>query len=122
MSRIVHFELPADNPDRATEFYKKVFGWQFQKWAGPMEYWMITTGPGEQPGINGGLQRRPHPGASTVNTVGVASVDEAVAAIEKNGGKVAVPKMAVPTIGYLAYCVDTEGNTFGIMQSDPAAK
>jgi predicted enzyme related to lactoylglutathione lyase len=121
MSRIVHFELPADDPERAAEFYKKVFGWQFQKWAGPMDYWMITTGPCEQPGINGGLQRRPHPGASTVNTVDVASVDEAVAAIEKNGGKVAVPKMAVPTVGYLAYCVDTEGNTFGIMQRDSSA-
>ena len=122
MSRVVHFELPADNPERAAEFYRSVFGWQFQKWAGPMEYWMVTTGPDGTAGINGGLLRRAHPGAATVNTVDVASLDQSVAQIEKHGGKVAVPKMAVPGVGYLAYCSDTEGNLFGIMQADANAR
>ena len=56
MARVVHFEIPADQPERAIEFYSKIFGWQFQKWDGPMPYWMINTGEG--PGINGGWVTR----------------------------------------------------------------
>jgi len=121
MPRIIHFELPADDPERAAEFYKNVFGWQFQKWEGPQEYWLITTGPKDQPGINGGLMRRQYPGAGTCNTVDVASVDGAVTTITKHGGKNVVPKMAIPGVGYLAYCSDPEGNVFGLMQADPNA-
>ena len=122
MSRVIHFELPADNPERVVEFYKKVFGWQIQKWPGPTDYWLVSTGAEGQPGINGGILRRQHPGAGTCNTVGVASVDDAVATITKNGGKNPVPKMPIPGVGYLAYCTDTEGNVFGVMQPDTSAK
>jgi predicted enzyme related to lactoylglutathione lyase len=122
MSRVIHFELPADNPERAVEFYKKVFGWNFQKWEGPQEYWLVSTGPKTQPGINGGLLRRQHPGAGTCNTIDVASVDQAVANITKHGGKNVMPKTALPGVGYLAYCSDTEGNVFGLMQADQNAK
>ena len=58
MPRVVHFEIHAGDPDRAVNFYKTLFDWQFQKWEGPMEYWMVITGPDDQPGINGGLMRR----------------------------------------------------------------
>ena len=122
MSKVLHFEIPADNPDRAIAFYTKVFGWKFEKWDGPMEYWMVDTGPKEEPGIGGGLLRRPHPGSVTCNTVGVASADQAVASIEKAGGSVVQPKMAIPGIGWLAYCSDTEGNVFSVMQADANAK
>jgi predicted enzyme related to lactoylglutathione lyase len=122
MSRIIHFEIPADNPDRAIAFYTAAFGWTFKKWEGPMPYWLITTGPNEEPGINGGMLSRQHPGQGTVNTISVNSVDDAVAAATKAGGKVALPKMAIPGVGWLAYCLDTEGNTFGMMQADKAAK
>lgn len=122
MPRVIHFEIPTDNPERAVGFYTKVFGWEIQKWPGPMDYWLVKTGPDEQPGINGGLLRKMHPGAVTCNTVDVASVDESVATITRNGGKVVAPKMAVPGVGYLAYCTDTEGNTFGVMQRDANAK
>jgi predicted enzyme related to lactoylglutathione lyase len=122
MSRVIHFEIPADNPDRAVEFYKKVFGWNFQKWAGPTEYWLVSTGPDSQPGINGGLLQRQYPGAGTCNTVDVASVDQCVASIIQHGGKNVVPKMAIPGVGHLAYCSDTEGNVFGLMQADKNAK
>jgi len=121
MPRVVHFEIPADSPERAVKFYQEVFGWQFQKWEGPMEYWMVTTGPEGRPGINGGLLRRQQPGQGTVNTVDVESVDAAVATVEKNGGKVALPKTAIPGVGYLAYGIDPEGNIFGMMQADPNA-
>ena len=120
MSRVVHFEIPADDPDRAVKFYSQVFGWKIEKWPGPQDYWLVKTGA-NQPGIDGGVLRRPHPGASTVNTVDVNSVEDAVREIENAGGKIVVPKMPISGVGYLAYCQDTEGNTFGIMQADPAA-
>jgi predicted enzyme related to lactoylglutathione lyase len=120
MPRVVHFEIPADSPERAIAFYSRVFGWEFQKWDGPMPYWMVKTGEGE-PGINGGLMPRQAPGSSTVNTITVDSVDTSVASIQKAGGTLVVPKMAIPGVGWLAYCNDPEGNTFGIMQEDSAA-
>lgn len=122
MPRVVHFEINVDNPERASKFYADTFGWTFQKWGGPSEYWLVTTGADSQPGINGGMMKRPHPGAATVNTIGVASVDDSIAAVTKNGGKVVMPKTAIPTIGWFAYCTDTEGNTFGVMQPDTNAR
>ncbi len=74
-----------------------------------MPYWLVTTGDDAERGINGGMMPQSHPGAPTVNTVGVASVDETLISIERKGGKVALPKMAVPGVGWLAYCVDPEG-------------
>ena len=127
MPRVVHFEIHADNPQRAVKFYQAVLGWQFQKWDGPMDYWMVRTGPKEQPGIDGGLLQR-QPGQSGnaviayVCTVDVPSVDEYVNKATTAGGTVALPKMPIPGVGWLAYCKDTEGNIFGMMQMDPAAK
>lgn len=122
MSRVIHFELAADDPQRAIAFYEKVFGWHFDKWQGPVEYWLITTGPADQPGIDGGMARRAEPGFSTENTVGVDSLDDALAGVEANGGTILRPKQVVPGVGWMAYCQDTEGNTFGIMQEDPSAE
>ena len=121
MPRPVHFEIPADNPERAIQFYSSIFGWKFSKWGGPMEYWLITTGGPEEPGINGGLLQRRDPNQPCVNTVTVASVDESLRAIEQAGGVCVLPKMAVPGVGWMAYCKDTEGHIFGIMQPDAAA-
>jgi len=121
--RVVHFEIPADQPERAARFYSEVFGWQFQKWDGPQAYWLISTGPDHKPGINGGLAPRTKPGeGGTVNTIQVPSVDQYVASIVSKGGKLIAPKNAIPGVGWLAYCQDPEGNTFGLMQPDPAAK
>jgi hypothetical protein len=117
--RIVHFELPADNPARAITFYKTVFGWTFEKWDGPMDYWMIKTGDG--PGIDGGLMARQQPGQPANNVVAVASVDESSRAILAAGGTPVAPKMAVPGVGWTAYFADTEGTVFALMQFDPAA-
>jgi predicted enzyme related to lactoylglutathione lyase len=95
MPRPIHFEIPADSPERAIRFYEQVFGWQFQKWEGPMPYWLVRTG-GNGPGIDGGLRARAHPGEGTVNTVDVPSCDEFVGKVVAAGGKVAMPKMPVP--------------------------
>jgi predicted enzyme related to lactoylglutathione lyase len=129
MGRLIHFEIHASDPERLREFYGDLFGWQFQSWGGPMEYWLVTTGPASQAGIDGGLVRRQGPPpveGQPVNgfvcTVDVASVDETVAAAVGKGGRVAVPRMPVPGIGWLAYLKDPDGNIFGVMQNDAAAK
>ena len=70
MPRVIHFELSADDPERAVKFYGEVFGWKTQKWDGPQSYWLLATGEGG-PGIDGGLMRRsdnPLPSASATNT------------------------------------------------------
>jgi predicted enzyme related to lactoylglutathione lyase len=106
MPRVVHFEIHAGDLNRAVNFYQALFAWTFQKWEGPMEYWLITTGPDEQPGINGGLvQRRGELDGQAVIayvcTVDVADVDASLATALANGGEVAVPKIAIPGMGWL---------------------
>jgi predicted enzyme related to lactoylglutathione lyase len=127
MSRVVHFEIHAENPERAVQFYSRLFNWEFTKWGGQMEYWLIKTGEDGTPGINGGLLKRQ--GAidgqaviAYVCTIDVASVDRLVDEIPRHGGTIALPKMPVPGIGWLAYAKDTEGNIFGFMQRDAQAK
>ena len=121
MPRPIHFEITAEDTERAARFYREALGWNLQKWDGPMEYWLITTGEGE-PGIDGGMGRRANGDpAATVNTIGVASVDEAIAAIEQAGGTIVRPKAPIPGVGWLAYAKDTEGNEFGVMQADASA-
>ncbi|MBZ5581978.1 MAG: VOC family protein [Acidobacteriia bacterium] len=121
MPRPVHFEIPVDNPERAAAFYRNVFGWKIEKWEGPIEYWNVTTGEAG-PGINGGIMRRQHPQQPCVNTIGVDSLEETVATVEKNGGQIAVPKMAIPGVGWLAYCKDLDGHIFGVLQPDSSAR
>ena len=122
MPRPIHFEIPADDPARAIRFYETVFGWKFEKWAGPMDYWVITTGAAEEPGINGGLMPKRDPAQPCVNTVDVNDLDATVKTIESSGGQCVVPKMPVPGVGWLAYFKDTEGHIFGAMQADAEAK
>jgi len=122
LPRVIHFEIAADNPERAVKFYQKVFGWKIEKWAGPVDYWLVTTGENKEPGINGAITEKSDYVTATTNTISVASFEDAVKKIEEAGGKQLMPKTAVPGIGYMTYCKDTEGNVFGIMQNDPSAK
>src|SRR5580693_3247696 len=127
MPRVVHFEIHAGDPARAINFYEEVFSWTFQKWEGPMPYWLVITGPDDQRGINGGLvpRRGEIDGQAVIAyvcTVDVQSLDSSIAMVEKNGGSVVVPKMAVPGVGWLVYCKDTEGNIFGMLQADETAQ
>lgn len=126
MARVVHFEIQAENPERAISFYGGLLGWEFTKWDGPMPYWLVKTGPDNQPGINGGLL--PRRGAidgqaviAYVCTAEVPTLDEHLHKAERAGGKIVVPKMPIPGVGWLAYCKDTEGNIFGMMQPDTKA-
>ena len=121
-NRPIHFELGVVQPERAVKFYESVFGWKAMKWDGPAPYWLVTTGPDGEPGINGGIMIHQDSQPRTVNTIGVENVDDFAAKVTAAGGQVVVPKMAIPGIGWQAYCVDTEGNLFGIHQMDAAAK
>src|SRR5262245_53788232 len=134
MNRVVHFEIHASDMDRAQKFYESIFGWKFMNMGGEYgEYRVIMTGPGpdeiaaggvtmENVGINGGLTKRmgPPPAENApvfgyVCIVGVENIDETIAKIESAGGTLALAKNKVPTIGWLAYYKDTEGNIFGII-------
>jgi len=132
MNRVVHFEIQAENPERAIAFYKKVFGWKIEKWEGSdMEYWMVMTAEkdSKEPGINGGLLKRPAKtppqecGANAfVCTMQVENFDETAKKIIAAGGIVAMPKFAIPKMAWQGYFLDTEGNTFGIHQPDENAE
>ena len=126
MSRVVHFEIHAENPERAIAFYAALFDWNFTHWSGPMDYWLIKTGADTERGIDGGMIRRQgkidgQAVIAYVCTVDVSDVDKYAANAVKFGGQIVVPKMAIPGIGWLTYAKDTEGNIFGMMQTDVKA-
>ena len=121
MHRVIHFEIPAEDATRATEFYGKVFGWASHEIAPGMGYYFCQASGDPGNGIDGSIMVRRDPAQPVVNTIEVESVDAACAAIEAAGGRVVVPKMAIPGMGYKAYFRDSEGNIFGIAEMDPAA-
>ena len=117
MSKIVHFEVNADDPERAGKFFTDVFNWEIQKWDGPMDYWLVKTGTDNERGIFGGaIMKRMEPGASVFNTIAVENIDETLEKVAGAGGTVVTQKSEIPGIGLFAYIKDTEGNTFGVLQ------
>jgi predicted enzyme related to lactoylglutathione lyase len=122
MSSIVWFEIPADDVERAKSFYSQLFGWKIEKFPGPMEYWHIDTG-GSDETPDGGLMKRQNPQQQGItNYVGVASVDESAAKVEKLGGKICMQKTAVPEMGYFVICHDPERNMFALWEKNDSAK
>ena len=138
MNRVVHFEIMAEDPDRAQKFYEACFGWTFQIMGGEEYggYRVIMTGPGpdemakgvkmEDIGINGGLMKRNAPLPADGHSpnaftciIGVPDIDAAMAKIDAAGGKPQTDKMDVPGVGKLRYYKDTEGNIFGVIQPVP---
>src|SRR5258706_16412106 len=98
MSRVIHFEIPASDPERASAFYKKVFGWKIEKWPGPMEYWMVTTGGDGSPGVKGGPIKNTDVKKNTNNN-GEDSGYPSLETGTKAGGKLGLPKTAIPNVG-----------------------
>ena len=117
MSAIVYFEIFCDEEERARKFYSQLFGWKVERIPGT-KYCNITT----QEGSAGGLTRRFNPHQKIINYFGVLSVREASSKVEALGGRVLVPKMAVPRAGYYALCMDSENNLFGLWEEDPEAE
>lgn len=122
MPGIIHFELCADHPERAVKFYEEVFGWKISNWGGNMDYWLVSTHEENTPGINGAIKLREKPEESTINTMDVSSIDEFVEKVKNAGGTVLTPKQVIPGVGYFAYCKDTEGNIFGILEPNMTVK
>lgn len=130
MYRVVHFEIQADDPQRAMTFYGDVFGWEFTDYSGVAgsPYWGVVTGADEAPGINGGLMPRrgsgPASGQPTnayVCTIGANDWGSMESRILGAGGQAVVPKYALPGMAWQGYFTDTEGNIFGLHVPDPNA-
>ncbi len=119
MPTIVHFEIPADDIDRAKKFYSELFKWKINGVPG-MEYWLVTTSGGKA--VGGGMMKRRRPGQTITNYIDVPSISEYSMNVQKLGGKVIVPKTAVPKMGYFSVCLDTENNIFGLWEDDISAQ
>jgi predicted enzyme related to lactoylglutathione lyase len=123
MDKVVHFEVPFDDGERATAFYREAFGWQLNSMP-QMQYTLVTTTPtddrgnlAEAGGINGGMLHRQGPITAPVITIGVDDIDESLARIEKLGGRVAIGRQPVGDMGFSAYVHDTEGNLIGLWEN-----
>jgi predicted enzyme related to lactoylglutathione lyase len=123
MGRVIHFEVHADNPERAIAFYREVFGWAINR-TGDMDYWLIETGH-EVPGIDGAIMPRngdrPATGApivGAVNTIQVDDLDAKLAKAIEHGGDLALDKMVIPGVGTVAYVHDSEANVVGMLQPE----
>lgn len=123
MPTVQHFEIPADDINRAQEFYKNVFGWNMQKMRNPVhpeqDYWVFDTKDdiGNQ-GLSGGMMKRQSPHHTVTNYISVISIDEYTSKIEQSGGKVIIPKTKLLDMGYIAVCLDSENNMFGLFESN----
>jgi len=129
MGRLIHFEIHAEDPERAIEFYKSVFGWGVTRWEGPVDYWLVDTGEEKEPGINGAIMRRTESGAPAsapgdapnafICTIEVESIEQAEKAIPEAGGEQVAPRQEIPNVGSFSYFKDTEGNIFGALEPAP---
>lgn len=124
MGRVVHFEIHASDLDRAERFYRDVFGWDVQKFDGPIDYRLLNTGSKNETGIDGALvERRGGSGGDSVNayvcTVHVDDIKAVEQKVKDSGGEQVVERQEIADVGQLSYFRDTEGNIFGAMQ--PAA-
>jgi len=126
VGRVVHFEIHAENPERAAAFYEGLFGWTVTKWDGPVDYWLVSTGPDSEPGINGAIVRQmdsagegqgPHAFVCTVEVEDIAATEKAVT---DAGGEQVVARQDIPGVGKISYFRDCEGNVFGALE--PAAE
>lgn len=116
MSRVVHFEITANEPGKIIDFYRNVFDWEITEWSGPEDYWLVSTGDPDLPGINGGIFKPKEEFSGTVNTIEVIDLEDYLDRVRSNGGEVVTDIMEIESVGRFAYCRDTEGTLFGIMQ------
>ena len=121
MSRVVHFEIQGDEPEALADFYKNALGWEIASWEGPQSYWLVTTGPDGEAGINGAIMGRHFQEQSVINTAQVENLDATLRAVEVAGGRKLVGPNEIPGIGMHAYCADPEGNLFGVLQPLPGS-
>lgn len=117
MPRPIHFDLCAKDPARALAFYRAAFGWTAERWTGgPFEYYLVRTGAAPEPGIDGGLMRAAEGKLETMLTLGVPSLEAAMAAVTAAGGTIEGKVEEIPGVGRMVNCRDTEGNVLGLME------
>jgi uncharacterized protein len=119
-SRPTHFEIPVDDPDRAEKFYTTVFGWTIQRYPDAPQYYGLAGTGDSTPGIDGALYQRGQ-NTEVILTMSVDSIEDSTATILAEGGKVVQEKTPIPTMGWYATFLDTEGNIFGVFVNDPSA-
>jgi predicted enzyme related to lactoylglutathione lyase len=122
MPAIVHFDVPTDDVERAKKFYSTLFGWQFQSFPEMQYNLFTTTNLDGTPGVGGGMGKRMDSSQRIMNYFGVPSIDAAMNQVKSLGGKVLSEKMVVPGMGFLATCMDTEGNLFGLWEETTQAR
>ena len=123
MDKVVHFEIPVDDIERAKQFYSKMFGWDMETYPA-MNYTILRTGPVDkermpkEPGfINGGMMKRNDKVRNPIITISVENIDKTMEMIKENSGKIVGEKMKVGDMGYAAYFQDSEGNIIGLWQN-----
>lgn len=125
---IVHFEIPADDVERARKFYSNLFGWKIEmievkKDGASMDYWIISTSRESKESseksshLEGGLIKRQHPQQPNLNYISVTSIEEYSNKVKELGGKVVLPKTEITGYGFFAVCIDTENNAFALWES-----
>jgi predicted enzyme related to lactoylglutathione lyase len=126
MRKVVHFEIPAEDLERAKGFYGRIFGWQLDTMSmADGEYTIVRTTPVDEktqmptePGsINGGMMRRDERTPAPVITIDVDGIDDALESIEAAGGETVTPRTAIPGMGAFAYFKDPEGNVLGLWET-----
>ena len=130
LGKVMHFEIHCEDVDRAAKFYRAAFDWKIEKWGGPNDYWLVTTHEEGTPGINGGMMKRqgdsPKTGAACnayVCTIALeGDLAQMLERVKTLGAKQVVDTMPIPGVGKLAYCTDTEGNIFGMLEPEPQLK
>lgn len=120
MAKVVHFEIPVEDAERATTFYRQVLGWKVTGW-GEEPYWLVTAGPEDEPGADGALIRRSELHATPVLIASVTDIEATLRQAEDAGGEVLKARLPIPGMGWSAYLRDCEGNTIGLFQHDPGA-
>jgi len=120
VAKIVHFEIPVDDPDRAVAFYRDVLGWEVTRF-GDMPYWLVRSGEQDEPGANGAFVLRNDLQRTPVVIAGVPDLESAVERARRGGAQVLQGRLPIPGVGWSAYVVDPEGNTIGLFQDDPTA-
>jgi hypothetical protein len=117
MPKVVHFEIPATDPEALKAFYARVFGWSYQEMPG-QAYWFATGGPESEEGINGAIMKRNHPAQPPTITVNVANLKATLAAVESSGGVIVVPPVTIPGMGSYAFFRDPDGNIVGFWEHE----
>jgi len=121
MHRPMHFELSVDDVEKALPFFTNVFGWKIEKWDGPINYWMVTTGDENETGIDGAIMLKENEFPPTVLVVDVDDIDPVLEKVKQNGGEIVLPKNPIPGVGYAAYFKDPQGVVMGVFQTDRSA-